>query len=290
MGAEGLEPPTLRLVRAESWQAADLRVRRRVADLPLTCTLWQGYSPLQGLRVDRDAAVPLAVQLLSESLARPGQRLDERDLSAVGRCARRHHRHPGVLVPGAERAEADDRPAGVRRRRQSRPDARPTARTPTRPRSLELAGWPYPKHLAGRAFAVVVHGDVAGAETCAARCRTGWRLDWGSPARTAEVDRYIGYYEPYATSHDALDRDLGFPGRGQERRAHPPGSGGGQALRAVGRAWKPARGATTEIAAHSGRREARKRERSALDASRSRDLIRQIEMVGADLSGERSQD
>ena len=23
----------------------------------------------------------------------------------------------------------------------------------------------------------------------------------------AGIDRYIGYYEPYATSHDALDRD-----------------------------------------------------------------------------------
>ena len=26
-------------------------------------------------------------------------------------------------------------------------------------------------------------------------------------ASTAALDRYIGYYEPYATSHDALDRD-----------------------------------------------------------------------------------
>jgi hypothetical protein len=26
-------------------------------------------------------------------------------------------------------------------------------------------------------------------------------------APTATFDRYIGYYEPYATSHDALDRD-----------------------------------------------------------------------------------
>jgi hypothetical protein len=26
-------------------------------------------------------------------------------------------------------------------------------------------------------------------------------------ASMAEVGRYIGYYEPYATSHDALDRD-----------------------------------------------------------------------------------
>jgi hypothetical protein len=26
----------------------------------------------------------------------------------------------------------------------------------------------------------------------------------------AEVDGYIGYFEPYATSHEALDRDLAF--------------------------------------------------------------------------------
>jgi hypothetical protein len=25
---------------------------------------------------------------------------------------------------------------------------------------------------------------------------------------TAELDRYIGYWEPYATSHEALDADL----------------------------------------------------------------------------------
>jgi len=28
----------------------------------------------------------------------------------------------------------------------------------------------------------------------------------------AELDRYIGYWEPYATSHDALDRDLAMQG------------------------------------------------------------------------------
>jgi multimeric flavodoxin WrbA len=32
-------------------------------------------------------------------------------------------------------------------------------------KELELAGWPYPKHLAGRVFGVVVHGDVAGIES-----------------------------------------------------------------------------------------------------------------------------
>jgi multimeric flavodoxin WrbA len=35
---------------------------------------------------------------------------------------------------------------------------------PARAKTLELAGWDYPKHLAGRAFSVVVHGDAAGAE------------------------------------------------------------------------------------------------------------------------------
>ena len=31
-------------------------------------------------------------------------------------------------------------------------------------KELELAGWDYPRHLAGRLFSVVVHGDVEGAE------------------------------------------------------------------------------------------------------------------------------
>ncbi len=75
-------------------------------------------------------------------------------------------------------------------------------------KALELKGWDYPKHLAGRAYGLVVHGDVAGIEG-ARRSLSDW-LDWmglidaGSAAR---LDRYIGYYEPYATSHDALDAD-----------------------------------------------------------------------------------
>ena len=55
---------------------------------------------------------------------------------------------------------------------------------------------------------LIVHGDVAGIEG-SRRALSDW-LDWmglidaGAQAR---LDRYIGYYEPYATSHDALDRD-----------------------------------------------------------------------------------
>ncbi|HET7608157.1 MAG TPA: flavodoxin family protein [Gammaproteobacteria bacterium] len=75
-------------------------------------------------------------------------------------------------------------------------------------KAIELEGWSYPKHLAGRAFAVAVHGDVAGAgEVKHALC--DW-LEWMGLIRaggSGALDRYIGYYEPYATSHDALDRD-----------------------------------------------------------------------------------
>jgi multimeric flavodoxin WrbA len=80
-------------------------------------------------------------------------------------------------------------------------------------KALELRGWDYPKHLAGRAFAVVVHGDAEGAaETRYALC--DW-LEWMGLIRAGSagaVDRYVGYYEPYATSHDALDRDVAFQG------------------------------------------------------------------------------
>jgi multimeric flavodoxin WrbA len=75
-------------------------------------------------------------------------------------------------------------------------------------KAVELRGWDYPKHLAGRAFAVVVHGDVEGAaEVRYALC--DW-LEWMGlidSGPSGAIDRYIGYYEPYATSHDALDRD-----------------------------------------------------------------------------------
>ncbi|MDT4884413.1 hypothetical protein FQZ97_1205500 [compost metagenome] len=36
-------------------------------------------------------------------------------------------------------------------------------------------------------------------------------LDWMGfidAGAVARIDRHIGYYEPYATSHEALDRDL----------------------------------------------------------------------------------
>lgn len=75
-------------------------------------------------------------------------------------------------------------------------------------KELELKGWNYPRHLAGRAFAVVVHGDAEGAGTLR-RALSDWLSDMHliPSGRVAAIDRYIGYYEPYATSHVALDAD-----------------------------------------------------------------------------------
>ena len=79
---------------------------------------------------------------------------------------------------------------------------------PDEAKALELKGWSYPRHLAGRVFAVVVHGDAVGAETLR-RSLTDWLTDMHLLPALPEggIDRYIGYYEPYATSHEALDRD-----------------------------------------------------------------------------------
>lgn len=88
-------------------------------------------------------------------------------------------------------------------------NADPTAtggKNPEKAKQLEMAGWDYPKHLAGRTYGLIIHGDAGGIET-SRRALSDW-LEWmgflaaGWPAK---LDRSIGYFEPYATSHDALD-------------------------------------------------------------------------------------
>jgi multimeric flavodoxin WrbA len=68
--------------------------------------------------------------------------------------------------------------------------------------------WSYPRHLAGRVFSIIVHGDTAGAENLR-RMLTDWLVDMqlrpaGEPAL---LDRYVGYYKLYADSHADLDAD-----------------------------------------------------------------------------------
>ena len=82
---------------------------------------------------------------------------------------------------------------------------------PARAKALELSGWSYPRHLAGRAFGVVVHGDADGVEGLR-RSLCDWLQDMELvPAgAVSALGRFIGYYQPYATSHDALDADEGL--------------------------------------------------------------------------------
>lgn len=84
-------------------------------------------------------------------------------------------------------------------------------KTPKEAKALELAGWPYPRHLAGRLFSVLVHGDSIGAESLR-RNLSDWLTDMNlvSAGAIAEKDGYIGYEKPYATSHHELDENAAF--------------------------------------------------------------------------------
>lgn len=75
-------------------------------------------------------------------------------------------------------------------------------------KAIEAGGWDFPKHLAGRAYGLVVHGDVAGVEV-QRRNLADW-LNWMGlldAGHASQLDRYIGYYEPYYDSHETLDAD-----------------------------------------------------------------------------------
>lgn len=80
-----------------------------------------------------------------------------------------------------------------------------------RAQELELEGWKYRRYLAGRLFACVIHGDAEGARE-ARQSLTGWltSLQLKSAGEQAELDRYVGYWKPYAVGHAELDADQAF--------------------------------------------------------------------------------
>src|ERR1700712_4225058 len=80
-------------------------------------------------------------------------------------------------------------------------------------KEVELAGWDYPKQLSDRVFSVIVHGDVEGAENVR-RSLSDWLrfMDLVPAGVNAELDRYIGYWEPYATNQESFDKDLAMQG------------------------------------------------------------------------------
>jgi multimeric flavodoxin WrbA len=75
-------------------------------------------------------------------------------------------------------------------------------------KKIELEGWDYPRHLAGRVYSVVVHGDAEGA-TEVRRSLSDWlsSMELVPASDVAQLERYIGYWQPYATNHVELDRD-----------------------------------------------------------------------------------
>jgi multimeric flavodoxin WrbA len=75
-------------------------------------------------------------------------------------------------------------------------------------KEIEMRGWGYPRHLKGRLFSVIVHGDTEGAENVR-RGLSDWlkSMELEPAGALAQIDRYIGYWEPYATSHEAYDAD-----------------------------------------------------------------------------------
>lgn len=79
---------------------------------------------------------------------------------------------------------------------------------PVKAKKIELDGWGYPKHLAGRAFSVVVHGDSAGLDNVR-RTLVDWLTDL-KLIQASVASSYIGYYGYYADSHEKLDEDRDF--------------------------------------------------------------------------------
>jgi multimeric flavodoxin WrbA len=147
----------------------------------------------------------------------------------VGRGPWDHDRHPvnWYHAPTALKAMIDRLVCAD----GGNPDPSSThGKKPEEAKALELKGWPYPRHLAGRHFGVVTHGDSIGAETMR-RSLVDWLTDMSliSAGGMAETDGYIGYMRPYATAHEALDEDKAS-GRGAEcsactRQGREPSSG-----------------------------------------------------------------
>ncbi len=79
---------------------------------------------------------------------------------------------------------------------------------PKEAKKLELAGWHYPKHLAGRTFSIFSHGDAAGPENLR-RMLSDWLTDMEliEAGPLSRVDSFIGLNKPYATSHQDLDEN-----------------------------------------------------------------------------------
>lgn len=75
-------------------------------------------------------------------------------------------------------------------------------------KKIELDGWNYPRHLKGRVFSVVVHGDAMGVDDSKnTLCDWLEEMELTPTGTFGKIGRYVGYFKPYATSHQDLDHD-----------------------------------------------------------------------------------
>lgn len=81
-------------------------------------------------------------------------------------------------------------------------------KNPQLAKELELKGWEYPRHLEGRVFSVIVHGDTMGVDDLK-NSLTSWlnEMMFIPSSIFGQIGRYIGYYGTYAESHEELDKD-----------------------------------------------------------------------------------
>lgn len=79
---------------------------------------------------------------------------------------------------------------------------------PDKAKAIEVKGWDYPRHLQGRVFSVVVHGDTMGADDLK-NSLTSWlnEIMLIPSSVYGQISRYIGYFGTYAESHLELDKD-----------------------------------------------------------------------------------
>lgn len=81
-------------------------------------------------------------------------------------------------------------------------------KNPDLAKKLEMDGWDYPRHLQGRVFSLIVHGDTMGVDDVKNALSSWLNEIMLIPSSVyGSVGRYIGYYGPYAESHTELDKD-----------------------------------------------------------------------------------
>lgn len=75
-------------------------------------------------------------------------------------------------------------------------------------KKIERKGWDYPRHLQGRIYSLIVHGDTMGVDELK-NSLSNWLNEMNLiPAGVyGVIGRYIGYYGTYADSHKELDKD-----------------------------------------------------------------------------------